>query len=246
MVERAVVKRAELTPQEATPAEGEHIPAPIRLVIVDDHGLVREGTAQLLKQSADFDVVGQAGSGEDGLAVLERLQPDVALIDVHLPQMSGLELARAAASSCPSVKVLILSAYDDYAYVSEALEIGVGGYLLKTATTKELMDAVRAVADGILVLDRRVADRLTRRGRSASLPGAGLTPREADILPLLARGRSNKQIATELRLGLRTVEGHVSSVLAKLGVASRAEAVAYALSHRLVVPENPGDSPDVG
>src|SRR5665811_1357887 len=121
MVERAVVKRAELTPQEATPAEGEHIPAPIRLVIVDDHGLVREGTAQLLKQSADFDVVGQAGSGEDGLAVLERLQPDVALIDVHLPQMRGLELARAAASSCPSVKVLILSAYDDYAYVSECL-----------------------------------------------------------------------------------------------------------------------------
>jgi NarL family two-component system response regulator LiaR len=246
MVERAVAERAEVTPQEATLAEGESIPAPIRLVIVDDHGLVREGTAQLLKQSADFDVVGQAGSGEDGLAVLERLQPDVALIDVHLPQMSGLELARAAASSCPSVKVLILSAYDDYAYVSEALEIGVGGYLLKTATTKELVDAVRAVADGILVLDRRVADRLTRRGRSASLPGAGLTPREADILPLLARGRSNKQIATELRLGLRTVEGHVSSVLAKLGVASRAEAVAYALSHRLVVPENPGDSSDVG
>jgi two-component system, NarL family, response regulator LiaR len=246
MVERAVVEQAQLTPQKGASAEGKGRPAPIRLVIVDDHSLVREGTAQLLKQSADFDVVGQAGSGEDGLAVLEQLQPDVALIDVHLPQMSGLELARAAASSCPSVKVLILSAYDDYAYVSEALEIGVGGYLLKTATTKELVDAVRAVADGILVLDRRVADRLTRRGRSASPPGSGLTPREADILPLLARGRSNKQIATELRLGLRTVEGHVSSVLAKLGVASRAEAVAYALSHRLVVPENPGDSPDVG
>ena len=246
MVERAVVEQAQLTPQEVASAEGKGRPAPIRLVIVDDHSLVREGTAQLLKQSADFDVVGQAGSGEDGLAVLEQLQPDVALIDVHLPQMSGLELARAAASSCPSVKVLILSAYDDYAYVAEALEIGVGGYLLKTATTKELVDAVRAVADGILVLDRGVADRLTRRGRSASPPGSGLTPREADILPLLARGRSNKQIATELRLGLRTVEGHVSSVLAKLGVASRAEAAAYALSHRLVVPKNPGDSPDVG
>lgn len=246
MVERAVADQAELTPQEGTSADGERRPAPIRLVIVDDHGLVREGTVQLLKQSPDFDVVGQAGSGEDGLAVLERLQPDVALIDVHLPQMSGLELARAAARSCPSVKVLILSAYDDYAYVSEALEIGVGGYLLKTATTKELGEAVRAVANGILVLDRGVARRLTRRGRSASLTGAGLTPREADILPLLARGRSNKQIATELRLGLRTVEGHVSSVLAKLGVSSRAEAVAYALGHRLVVPESPGDSPDVG
>jgi len=170
----------------------------------------------------------------------------VALIDVHLPKMSGLELARAAASSSPGVRVLILSAYDDYAYVSEALEIGVGGYMLKTASAKELVDAVRAVANGILVLDRGVASRLTRRGRGASLPGAGLTPREADILPLLARGRSNKQIATELQLGLRTVEGHVSSVLAKLGVASRAEAVAYALGHRLVVPENPGDLPYVG
>lgn len=109
MVERAVVEQAQLTPKEATSADGERRPAQIRLVIVDDHGLVREGTVQLLKQSADFDVVGQAGSGEEGLAVLERLQPDVALIDVHLPQMSGLELARAAASSCPSVRVLILS-----------------------------------------------------------------------------------------------------------------------------------------
>ena len=246
MVEHAMMKQVQPTPQEGTSADGERRPAPIRLVIVDDHALLREGTIQLLKQSADFDIVGEASSGEDGLAVLERLQPDVALIDVHLPKMSGLELAREAARSCPGVRVLILSAYDDYAYVTEALEIGVGGYLLKTATAKELADAVRVVADGILVLDRRVADRLTRRGRSASPPGSGLTPREADILPLLARGQSNKQIATELQLGLRTVEGHVSGVLAKLGVASRAEAVAYALGHRLVVPEKPGDSPDAG
>jgi DNA-binding NarL/FixJ family response regulator len=246
MVEHAMMEQVQPTPQAGTSADEERRPAPIRLVIVDDHALLREGTIQLLKQSADFDVVGQAGSGEDGLAIVERLQPDVALIDVHLPKMSGLELARAAASSSPGVRVLILSAYDDYAYVTEALEIGVGGYLLKTASAKELADAVRAVADGILVLDRGVADRLTRRGPSASPLGLGLTPREADILPLLARGRSNKQIATELQLGLRTVEGHVSSVLAKLGVASRAEAVAYALGHRLVVPENPGDLPHVG
>jgi DNA-binding NarL/FixJ family response regulator len=226
-------------------AEDEHPPAPIRVVIVDDHALVREGTVQLLGQTPDFEVVGQAGSGEEGLTVLERLRPDVALIDVNLPGMSGLELARAVASSCPDLRVLILSAYDDYAYVSEALDIGVGGYLLKTASAKELVNAVRAVADGILVLDRGVSGRLTRRGRGASPPGSGLTPREADILPLLARGRSNKQIAAELRLGLRTVEGHVSSVLAKLGVASRAEAVAYALGHRLVVSKDPGDSSDV-
>jgi len=164
MVERAMMEQVQPTPHAGTSADEERRPAPIRLVIVDDHALLREGTIQLLKQSADFDVVGQAGSGEDGLAIVERLQPDVALIDVHLPKMSGLELARAAASSSPGVRVLILSAYDDYAYVTEALEIGVGGYLLKTASAKELADAVRAVADGILVLDRGVADRLDPAG----------------------------------------------------------------------------------
>jgi DNA-binding NarL/FixJ family response regulator len=209
-------------------------PDSIRVVIVDDHALVREGTVQLLAAAPDLEVVGQASSAEEGLPVLERLHPDVAVIDVNLPGKSGLELARAVASSCPDVRVLILSAYDDYAYVTEALDVGVGGYLLKTASAKELIDAVRAEAHGILVLDRGVSGRLTRRGHPAPAPVNGLTPREAEILPLLARGQSNKAIATELNLGLRTVEGHVSSVLAKLGVTSRAEAVAYALSHRLV------------
>jgi DNA-binding NarL/FixJ family response regulator len=219
---------------------------PIRVVIVDDHALVREGTLQLLEQEADVEVVGQAGSGEEGLDVLGRLRPDVALIDVNLPGMSGLELARAAAGSLPEVRVLIVSAYDDYAYVAEALEIGVSGYLLKTASARELVDAVRAVASGVFVLDRAVSGRLARRRRSGA-PGAGaLTPRETDVLGLLARGRSNKQIAAELGLGLRTVEGHVSSVLGKLGVASRTEAVAYALGHRLVVLEDHGGSSDTG
>ncbi|MHB1986553.1 MAG: LuxR C-terminal-related transcriptional regulator [Acidimicrobiales bacterium] len=139
-----------------------------------------------------------------------------------------------------------MSAYDDYAYVVEALDVGVGGYLLKTASTKELLDAVRAVADGVFVLDRAVSGRLARRWRS-SVPGTGaLTRRETDVLRLLARGRSNKQIATELGLGLRTIEGHVSSVLGKLGVASRTEAVVYALGHRLIAGEDHGESRDPG
>lgn len=213
-------------------------PAPIRVVIVDDHAVVREGVRQLLDQESDVQVVGQAGTAEDALAVLERTSADVALIDVNLPGMSGLELARAAAARYPQVRVLVVSAYDDYAYVAEALELGVGGYLLKTATAKELVDAVRAVAGGLLVLDRAVSDRYARR-RQGPPPGAdGLTPREADVLRLLARGLSNRRIATEFSLGLRTVEGHVSNILAKLGVRSRTEAVLYGLSHHLVATDD--------
>jgi DNA-binding NarL/FixJ family response regulator len=227
-------------PRDSAPAPG---PA-VRVVIVDDHALVREGTIQLLKQSAELEVVGQAGSGEEALGVLESLLPDVALVDVNLPGMSGLELARLVTTSHPKIHVLILSAYDDYAYVTEALDIGVSGYLLKTASAKELVDAVRAVADGVFVLDRAVSSRLNRRVRNDAVQVGALTPRETDVLELLARGRANKQIAAELGLGLRTVEGHVSNVLAKLGVQSRTEAVAYALGRRIVIPEEHGSSHD--
>jgi DNA-binding NarL/FixJ family response regulator len=231
-------------PPSAAPFEvtDELATSPVRVVIVDDHALVREGTVQLLKQTPDLEVVGQAGSGEEALSVLELLRPDVALVDVNLPGMSGLDLTRLVAVSLPTMRVLILSAYDDYAYVAEALEIGVGGYLLKTASARELVDAVRAVADGVFVLDRAVSGRLTRRLRKDSANVGALTRRETDVLELLARGRSNKQIASQLGLGLRTVEGHVSSVLGKLGVQSRTEAVAYALTSRLVVPEDRGSS----
>lgn len=221
--------------------EAGHRSVPIRVVIVDDHALVREGTVQLLEQEADIQVIGHAGTGEEGLVLLERLQPDVALVDINLPGMSGLELAGEVATRRLGVRVLVVSAYDDYGYVTEALGVGVGGYLLKTASAKELVDALRAVAGGAFVLDGAVSSRLARRWRSdPAIPrGAGaLTPREFDVLDLLARGRSNKEIAAELSLGLRTIEGHVSNVLAKLGAASRTEAVAYALRHHLLPSES--------
>jgi DNA-binding NarL/FixJ family response regulator len=215
---------------------------PVRVFIVDDHALVREGTVQLLQHAPDLEVVGQAGSGEEAVSALETLRPDVALVDVNLPGISGLELARLTSTTHPDMRVLIVSAYDDYAFVAEAIEIGVGGYLLKTASAKELVDAVRAVADGVFVLDRDVSSRLTRRSRNGTTASKLLTPRETDVLDLLAQGRSNKQIANELGLGLRTVEGHVSSVLSKLGVQSRTEAVAFALGSRLIKHQD-HDSP---
>ena len=211
---------------------------PVRVFIVDDHALVREGTVQLLQHAPDLEVVGQAGSGEEAVSALETLRPDVALVDVNLPGISGLELARLTSTTHPDMRVLIVSAYDDYAFVAEAIEIGVGGYLLKTASAKELVDAVRAVADGVFVLDRDVSSRLTRRSRNGTTTSKLLTPRETDVLDLLAQGRSNKQIANELGLGLRTVEGHVSSVLSKLGVQSRTEAVAFALGSRLITHQD--------
>ncbi|MDH2903490.1 MAG: response regulator transcription factor [Actinomycetota bacterium] len=206
----------------------------ISVVIVDDHALVREGTRQLLQQDPGIDIIGVASSGEEALEVLARLSPEVALVDVNLPHMSGLELARRIDATWPDVHVLIVSAYDDYAYIVEALDIGVDGYLLKTASTKELIDAVHAVAEGVLVLDRQVSKRLVQRQRREPETAGPLTPRETDVLSLLAQGQSNKQIAAQLALGTRTVEGYVSNILSKLGVTSRTEAVTHAIGLRLV------------
>ncbi len=209
--------------------------APIRVVIVEDHVLVREGTMQLLDRHDDITVVGQAGTAEQALVLLERTRPNVVIVDVNLPKMNGLTLAREVTARFPEIEILVVSAYDDYAYVTEALEIGVTGYLLKTASARELTDAVRAAADGVLVLAKELSTRLAHRWQ----PGPGtedsttLTSRQVDVLNLLVRGMSNKQIASELHLGLRTVEGHVSTLLIKLGVTSRTEAALYALNHQL-------------
>ena len=218
--------------------------AGIRVVIVDDHALVREGTRQILEMAPDVEVVGVAGSAEEALEILDTRTANVALVDINLPGLSGLDLAREAAQRWPNLHVLILSAFDEHAYVTEALELGVSGYLLKTTSGRELIDAVRAVADGIFVLDRAVSQRLIRRRRRGPEALTVLTRRETDVLELLARGRSNKQIAASLSLGLRTVESHVSNLLGKLGVNSRTEAVTYALNHRLVSPRSYDDVDD--
>jgi DNA-binding NarL/FixJ family response regulator len=204
----------------------------IRIVVVEDHALVREGTIELLEREPGCTVAGQAGSAEEALRLIRDLRPDVALVDVELPGMNGIALARAVAEQAPDTRVIILSAYDDYAYVIGALEAGVSGYLLKTSTARELGNAVRTAAGGALVLDEAISRRLNRRWRSGSgsQPPA-FTPRETEVLNLIARGLPNKQIASQLGLGLRTVETHVSSVLGKLGVSSRTEAALYAVSH---------------
>ncbi len=213
----------------------------ISVIVVEDHVLVREGTAELLRRQGGLSVVGQAGSAAEALELLGDLRPDIALVDVELPGMSGIALAREASDRGFHTRVLILSAYDDYAYVIEALEAGVAGYLLKTSSARELADAVRTAADGALVLDQAISGRLIHRWRSG--PGTtspALTSRETDVLRLIAQGLPNKQIATQLGLGLRTVESHVSSLLGKLGVSSRTEAALYAVSHKADLPSRQG------
>lgn len=211
----------------------------MRIVVVDDHALVREGTVQLLDAEPDFEVVGEAGTGEEALGVLDHLVPDLAIVDVNLPGISGLDVAREVIRQRRGTRVLVVSAYDDHAYVTEALDIGVGGYLLKTASAQEVIDAVRVVAAGVFVLDGAISTRIRHRSPGTRLERSSaqsFTPREKDVLRLLVEGRSNKQIASELALGIRTVETHVSSLLVKLDVSSRAEAVARALRNQLVAP----------
>ena len=206
----------------------------VRVLIVDDHELVREGTRQLLQQDEFIDVVATYGSAEEVLEHVGDVRPDVALVDVNLPAMSGLELASRLEKEFPEIRVLILSAYDEHAYIAEALDIGVAGYLLKTASAKELTDAVRAVSEGVFVLDRQVSKQLVRRHETTPHTVGMLTPRETAVLELLTQGRTNKQMAAELDLGIRTVEGYVSNVLSKLGVSSRTEAATHAILHQLI------------
>ncbi len=223
------------TDVETTEPTGELVTSrTIRVLIVDDHELVREGTRQLLERDGAIEVAATVGSAEDALEVIGDVSPDVAIVDVNLPAMNGLELAAQLGVSHSEVRVLILSAYDEHAYIAEALEIGVAGYLLKTSSAKELIDAVRAVAEGVFVLDREISKQLVRRHEAVPHTVGLLTPRETAVLELLAQGRTNKQIATELELGIRTVEGYVSNVLAKLGVSTRTEAATHAIIHRLI------------
>src|SRR5579863_6727204 len=158
--------RARLTDPTDRPPLGPRRPRPIRVAVVEDHALVREGSVQLLCQEPDIEVVAEAGSGEDALPLVEVSRPDVVLVDMNLPGMSGLQFTREIGSRGLGSRVLVVSAYDDYAYVTGALEAGVGGYLLKTASARELVDALRAVADGVVVLDAGISARLARRWRA--------------------------------------------------------------------------------
>jgi len=206
----------------------------IRIVIADDHAVVRQGTRSLLEREKDLEVVGEAGDGEEAVRLIEQLRPDVAIIDIAMPKLNGVEVTRQIKPRCPSTAVLILTAYDDDEYIFALLEAGAAGYLLKDVDSREVVQAVRAVHAGESVLHpviaRKVIIRLTSTTEvGEEKPAAELSEREMQVLKLAARGMSNKDIATELFVSMRTVQGHLSSIFNKLGVGSRTEAVFQAV-----------------
>ncbi|GGU17799.1 response regulator [Streptomyces lavendofoliae] len=220
----------------------------IRVIIVDDQAMVRAGFAALLSAQPDIDVVGEAPDGREGVAVARSTHPDVVLMDVRMPEMDGLAAAREILSPPPGVvhlpKVLMLTTFDVDDYVYEALRAGASGFLLKDAPPADLIGAVRVVAAGEALLAPSVTRRLIadfaasrpapRRDRTLRLKG--LTPRETEVLELIARGLSNQEIAGRLVLAEQTVKTHIGRVLAKLDLRDRAQAVIFAYESGVVTP----------
>lgn len=201
----------------------------IRVVLVDDHPMLREGTAALLEAETDIAVVGQTGRGAEALALVAALAPDVLVLDLHLPDLGGVEVARRVRASHAQVAILVLSNYEDAGYVRALLQLGARGYLSKAATGDEIVTAVRAVARGGTTV-------LSEGARAAlGTGGAALSARETEVLGLIAAGRRNAEIAAALFIAESTVEYHVRHLLAKLGARSRTEALRKAREEGLLV-----------
>ena len=210
----------------------------IRVLIADDHGIVRSGLKMLIDRQRDMEVVAEA---EDGVAALEATQaqrPDVAVLDVSMPRMTGLQAAREIRSHVPDTRVLLLSMHDDARYFLEGLEAGAAGYVLKRAADTDLIGAVRTVADGRTFLSdeaqRGLMDDWLEDGSAA--PKDPLTPRELEVVKLIAEAFNNRQIAETLKLSEKTVESHRSNLLAKLGMRDRVQLTRWAIRHGLVDP----------
>ncbi len=214
------------------PGGEDEVGMPIAIVIADDHALVREGTRRLLEAEPGLVVVAEAGDGASAVAEVERLKPDVVIMDIAMPGMNGIEATRQIKARQPQVAVLALTAHDDDQYILKLLDAGAAGFLLKDARGRELADAVRAVHRGETILSPAIAARAARlaserRAQTESRPP--LSDREMEVLCEAARGLPNKDIARRLNLSVRTVHTHLGNIFSKLGVGSRTEAVLLAL-----------------
>ncbi len=207
----------------------------ITILLADDHRLVRQGIRQFLEREPDFEVSGEASDGEEAVKLAKELKPDVIVMDIAMPEINGIEATRQIKKICPSVTVLILSAYDDDQFVFSLLEAGAAGYLLKSVRGRELIEAVRQVYAGESVLHPAIARKVLNRFVPAAgetkkrKPSEILSQREMEVIKLASRGMSNQDIAKELCLSMRTVQGHIGHIFNKLKVSSRTEAVVRAL-----------------
>jgi two-component system nitrate/nitrite response regulator NarL len=213
---------------------------PIRILLVDDHTLFRSGIKALLQRQDDFDVVGEAGDGLEGLKRAKSLQPDVVLLDLHMPGISGREAVKLLAEEVPACNVLLLTVSEDAEDLIETIRAGARGYLLKNIETDFLLNAIRAAARGESVVSPQMTGKLmmgVRMGKEAPSPEDDkekLSPREKDIIALLAKGVSNKEMANTLNVAESTIKIHVQNILKKLHLTSRVQAAVYAVEHGLV------------
>ena len=215
----------------------------IRVLVVDDHTLVREGTAKMLELTNQFAIVGQASSARDALEQVRRLMPEVVLMDIKMPGVNGIEATRLIKQESPEVEVIVLSMFDEDEYVVEAVKAGATGYLLKDSTQEELVNAIRVVhSGGSLIqpaLARRVLKEFAHMARGQMQSGrAGavkdLSDREVEVLQYVAEGKSNKEVAEVLTISEKTVKAHLRTIFRKLEVVDRAQAVAHAMRKGLV------------
>ena len=213
--------------------------SPIRVVLADDHAVVRKGIREFLTEPGDIEVIAEASNGDEAIALLAQVKPDVAVLDIQMPKRSGIEVCRHVRAQHWPIGLLVLTAYDDDPYVLAVLQAGANGYVLKTADADDIIQAVRDVYEGKSALDPIIARKLMAQlaGRAENKPIESLTPRETDVLKMAARGYTNKAIGAQLHLSDRTVQGHLANIYGKLHVATRTEAVMRAVSLGWLTPD---------
>lgn len=215
------------------------MPQPIRVILADDHAVVRKGIREFLETDEALIVIAEGADGDEALKLIRELQPDVAVLDIQMPRQSGIEVTRAARAARLPVGILLLTAFDDEPYIRAALQAGANGYVLKTAEAQDIIAAVQAVHEGKSAIDPAITRKLLTQLSRSEAPEALLEPlteRELEVLRLTAKGYTNKAIGVQLSISDRTAQGHLAKIYAKLHATSRTEAVMRAVTLNLIPP----------